>query len=147
MRDITIKVFSRQEVQEFVTDMPHLFISLYDPDLTPVDVPNNPYLIDRIDIDCWDIDQEDQNFPIKIFTADDARMILSLVNTKLHNINLIVVSCEAGISRSAGVASSLTKILGKTDETYFTPKGRYRPNRHIYRTILNTAVEMGLYGN
>jgi len=46
-----------------------------------------------------------------------------------------VVHCSAGIARSAGVAGAISLVLNGKDAMFF--KGRYIPNRFVYRTILN----------
>ena len=56
-------------------------------------------------------------------------------------INLIIVNCEAGVSRSAGIAAALAKYLGQSDERFFNPRGPYCPNRYVYRTLLNVTMD------
>ena len=73
---------------------------------------------------------------IKLFDDYDARNILD--GARLAEMcNLIVVHCEAGISRSAGVAGALSLIMNGTDEYYFK---KYLPNMFVYRKILNAYM-------
>jgi predicted protein tyrosine phosphatase len=71
----------------------------------------------------------------KLFTRVQAREILDFVDAHKDEVNLIIVHCHAGISRSAGTAAALSYILNGTDDAVV----RIRPcfNRFVYRTILN----------
>lgn len=71
---------------------------------------------------------------IKLFDESYAEKILEFVNNYKNDVELIVVHCEVGISRSAGVASALSLIFNGTDQYYFD---NYVPNMLCYRKILN----------
>jgi len=69
------------------------------------------------------------------FTEIQARKILKFVEHYQLDVDLVCINCEAGISRSAGIAGALAHIyLGKEAEQYFFDA--YYPNRHVYSTIL-----------
>lgn len=151
MENIEIFVFNRQNIQNFVTDRPYFFISISDPDLTHVEISDNPNQIARLDLSFWSVDKPDCDklgiSQLKVFNEDDAKAILTILKAVKPCINLIVINCEAGRERSAAVAGALSRILGMSDAKYFAPNGPYQPNRWIYRTILNTAVEMKMLGD
>ena len=81
----------------------------------------------------------DEHFGEKdnLFTRKQAREILDFVDEHIEkdSIELIVVHCHAGISRSAGTAAALAYILNKDD--YDIVKAKPCFNRFVYRTILN----------
>ena len=79
---------------------------------------------------------------IKIFDETYAEQILDFVDSYRDNIDLIVVHCEAGISRSSATAGALSLILNKTDQYFFD---NYLPNALVYRKIINVAVKRGLF--
>lgn len=60
-------------------------------------------------------------------------ILWEIVNRYKDKINLIICQCEAGISRSAGVAGALSKVLNKDDSKIFED---YCPNMLVYRTVL-----------
>lgn len=140
MKETQIKVFSRQNVEKFITDLPHIVISIRDPGSERVNLPDNPNCIAQLFLDFHDIDGEKDFTDHKTFSGEDAASILKVVGLTFPYINLIVVNCEAGISRSAGIAAALSVLLGIGDEEFFNPRGPYQPNRWVYRTILNQAI-------
>jgi predicted protein tyrosine phosphatase len=71
---------------------------------------------------------------VNLFTEKDAENILDFVAVYKDFVDLIVVHCEVGISRSAGVTAALSFILNGTDQYYFD---NYIPNMLCYRKILN----------
>jgi len=70
---------------------------------------------------------------LQLFGRKDAIHILEFVEKYIDDIKLIIVNCEAGVSRSAGVAGALSKILNGWDDAYFKHS---LPNMLVYRTIL-----------
>ncbi len=79
---------------------------------------------------------------IKLFTDKDAQQILDFINRyeKLYKRNEssnVIVHCEAGISRSAGVAGALSLIYNGSDQYYFD---KFLPNMFVYRKILNVYM-------
>lgn len=154
MKEMKIKVFSQQNVEKFLTDAPHIVISIREPDspgykVERAKLPDNPNRIAELYLDFCDMDcrkttpERLTEVGYKLFSKEDAKSILKFVKLTEPYINLIVVNCSAGISRSAGVGAALGVLLGIGDEEFFNPDGPYQPNRFVYRTILDTAIEEG----
>jgi predicted protein tyrosine phosphatase len=152
MKKIDIYVFSMKTIQEFITDRPHIIISIREPSTPRYDnqwpeVPISLNLIGRLNLDFSDMDcrksspEHLKEVGYKLFTVEDAKSILKFLELTLPYINLIAVNCPGGISRSSAVAAAIAKILEQDDQIYFAPKGPYNPNRFIYRTILNTYMD------
>lgn len=71
-------------------------------------------------------------------TAEDARQIAQFVAE--NKDRLIIVHCDAGVSRSAGIAAALLKFYNGDDTPIFdNPK--YCPNMLCYRLMLNQLIE------
>lgn len=87
-----------------------------------------------------DVDFEDRvkgEFPITDNQAlDIARFVKSLPPT----IDSIIVHCEAGVSRSAGVAAAIMKWMWNDDSQIFDQPS-YRPNMMCYRKVLNALMD------
>ena len=72
-----------------------------------------------------------------LMTDDDARRIVGFV-CKYQDID-IIVHCDAGISRSAGVAAAILKLLTGSDFQIFDCP-YYHPNMWCYRKVINTGL-------
>lgn len=71
-------------------------------------------------------------------TDDDAKKVSSFV--KRHPNTDIIVHCDAGISRSAGVAAAIMK-WSTGDDTPIFNSWHYHPNMWAYRKTLNALME------
>lgn len=73
-----------------------------------------------------------------LITEDDAQLIKRLLNQ--HPDTDVIVHCDAGISRSSGVAAAILKATTGDDSQIFnSPK--YRPNMLCYRTVLDELMK------
>jgi len=70
---------------------------------------------------------------LKVFTEQEAKKVLEFVIKYENLVDTILVHCEAGISRSAGIAGALSLIYNDNDKHFFS---MYLPNMLVYRTIL-----------
>lgn len=72
-------------------------------------------------------------------SENDVHNIVDFINKYSHEIKNdiydLYVHCEAGISRSAGVAAAISKIVLGNDDNFFN-NGRYKPNMTAYSAIL-----------
>jgi hypothetical protein len=69
-------------------------------------------------------------FPI---STEQAQEIVKVI--KSTPVDDIVVHCEAGVSRSAGVAAAIGMFLNNDDSFIFND-GRYCPNNTCYRKVM-----------
>lgn len=141
-KELKIEVLSREKVQQFVTDLPHIVISVRDPGSERAKLPDNPNRIAELYLDFDDYDKQ-YDTTVKLVSKEDAKAILGVLKVTEPYINLIVVNCEAGISRSSAIAAAISVLLKLPDgdSQYFNPRGPFCPNRLVYRTLLNTAIE------
>lgn len=65
----------------------------------------------------------------------DAQRIAEYIRSMDESIEQLIVHCEAGVSRSAGVCAAIMKATtGKNNEIFDNPK--FHPNMACYRTVL-----------
>lgn len=73
-----------------------------------------------------------------LITENDAWLVKRLLN--LHPDTDIIVHCDAGISRSAGIAAAILKAKTGDDSQIFDSP-RYSPNMRCYRLVLNELMK------
>jgi len=164
------KVLSRAEFENFISKEKYIAISISDPDSEPVESQKDYTAI--LSLQFHDVDhrikkQKDCKlcngtgksplFPdingghcyactdkmdIKIFDETYAEQILDFINAYKDIVDLIVVHCEAGISRSSATAAALSLILNGEDQFFYD---HYLPNALVYRKIINVAVKRGYF--
>lgn len=76
-----------------------------------------------------------------LMTETDALMIKRIL-TRYPDTD-VIVHCDAGISRSSGVAAGILKAL-IGDDTQIFNSPRYRPNMRCYRLVLQALIEGGV---
>ena len=77
------------------------------------------------------------------FSTEDARRVLAFAAKVWDKADVLHVHCEAGISRSSGTAAALSKIYFGDDGEFVESFNGYRPNKLVYRTILDLHREAG----
>ena len=82
---------------------------------------------------------DDTESSISGISESQAKHIIDFVDSMKNDVDKIIVHCDAGVSRSAGVCAAIEKYLGYDDSNIFdTPK--YIPNMRCYRTVLNCGM-------
>jgi len=76
-------------------------------------------------------------------SREDAGKIIDFSEINIDRVNLFIVNCNAGISRSSGIAAALSKIYNGDDSWVFKDR-RYYPNMRVYRYILDEAFKRHL---
>jgi len=133
-------VLNREQIEQYDTNKKHVVISICDPEANPVEIflNNPPEGILHLRFPDFDREWKGYKYNYLLFDKYNAKDILKFVNRYKDEIELIIINCEAGISRSAGVAGALSKILNGDDSYFFK---HYLPNMLVYRTILEEAYK------
>lgn len=142
---MNFKVYNIEQIQHYREDKKHVVISIesphYDDD---VKLPENKNRLDILRLKFHDFTNTDREYieslkksalakRIVFFSMEDADKIVSFIKKYANDIEMIIIHCEAGISRSAGVAAALSKCINGDDEIFFK---RYLPNSLVYSSII-----------
>ena len=73
-------------------------------------------------------------------SEEDAVKIRNFLGSVLSRIDRLIIHCEMGVSRSAGIAAAIMKALTGNDQSVFE-SNRFVPNMHCYRTVLNALLD------
>lgn len=114
-----------------------IIISITDPNKDPVvfcKAPFSPLIaVCRVSFD--DIDRKKNEEDI-LMSKEDAENIKRFVERYADKAEQIIVHCEAGQSRSAGIMAAIKEWLeGDKFSVWKDPK--YTPNRHCYRMMMD----------
>ena len=145
-----VVVKSRDEIAKLCLEEPHIIISLYCTDDTPAEIPALGCTegILRIMID--DIDDNHRKYinaseRYTFFNHEHAIKIKEFLES-FPDVYWIICQCDAGISRSSGLAAAISLFYNGDDREFFTGL-RYHPNRLVYRTALNVLIPTTLPKN
>lgn len=142
-----MKIIVRNRPQAETVDPPevsHLIVSISTPGDEPAKPKTNEHTILMLKFQFHDADREVLpgtaawsyfGGDVQLFTAEMAEQIVDVLSEE----NVLIVHCDAGQSRSAGVAAAVSKWFNGTDDDYFRPP--YTPNRLVYRMMLEALVE------
>lgn len=147
---MNVNVMSRDEAIRYCYkkhDNTVVMISISDPYIT---YPNSPFctesnkVITILPLFFTDADKPGKDVYNRqvsendLITEFDAQHIKRLLN--LHPDTDVIVHCDAGISRSSGVAAAILKAkTGDDSQIFNSPK--YRPNMRCYRIVLNELMQ------
>lgn len=79
---------------------------------------------------------------LKVFDEEQARMVLAFISPNIRTVREVVVHCQAGMSRSGGLAIFLSEYLGLPCYKAQTPVDGLRwplYNRKVYSTMAQVA--------
>ena len=139
---MVIKVMSRAQIEEFSRGANHAVVavvSLSDSDKESPHLENNPMngIVYKCRLHFDDVDEGGHH----CITIDDAYQIVTFINNIKDTADMLIVHCEAGISRSPGVAAAIMKFLNDDDTPIFDSHS-YRPNMTCYRKVLRAFFEL-----
>ena len=101
-------VLSREEAERYVPGTREICISISDPEASPARVSSRFAAVLRLNFD--DVIERDEPSDV-LFAEDHAREIREFLSS-WPNAKRLVVHCNAGVSRSPGVALGLCDLRG-----------------------------------
>jgi len=129
-------VYSRQGIGAIEPHLEdHIIVSVTTPRDPPAKLPIGEHTKGVLRMVFDDVDKKKFEEDV-LFTRAMAEEILAF--TRGHKLgetlDRFLVHCDAGYSRSPGIAAALSLIHNNEDRNFFK---RYNPNRLVYRLLLN----------
>lgn len=133
-KEFKYQVLSRQMVESYDVPEPHIVISISGPNDPKAELPIRENCAGILRTEFHDITRKiDRLVPI---SDKQAQEIVEFVNRYKDYIGTFVVHCEAGISRSSGVASAIAILMGDDDLEFYE---KFYPNRLVVEKILKAG--------
>jgi len=128
-------VLNRFSAMDFTAEKPYVVISVTDPDKPDVLLQLSPNLRGLLRVRFHDIHRPKPGFIL--MDADQANEIAGFVRQWHDKVEIVVIQCEGGISRSAAIAAAIAHRFSG-DDLYFFQK--FLPNQHVY-DLVRVALE------
>lgn len=127
-------VVPKNQLRNIIFDKKYIIISTTT-DETPavVNIPEENVIRFRFE----DIDRGANG---RVFNKDEALAIKKFIQGHLEDTEMIVCSCDAGMSRSPAMAAAISYWLNGSDKEIWD-NHMYRPNSHVYNTLLYTLMD------
>ena len=131
-------VYSRQRAkrESYRISEPTLIISITDPSLAPNTFARNSNIIGLCRLQFDDVTEENARPEDVLMSDSDALKIKDFVLRYKDRAECIIVHCEVGVSRSAGVMAAIQKYLTGDDSAIFG-NDAFSPNMYCYRKMLD----------
>jgi len=123
---------------------PHIWISISGED--PAKLPSNENRMGELFLQFDDVNESNYKSKstnikeCKLMTDEQANQIIDFVISHLKSVELICVNCNAGISRSAGVASALSLLTNEYDG--IGNNKRFHPNSHVKSLVVRNGTRL-----
>ena len=114
-------------------NLKYIVVSITDPYDNAAYIQKREGLKGVIRNEFYDIEWENYS-GFQTITDEQAARIVWFVNKHYNNVDMIVIHCEAGISRSSGAAAALSLLIEGKDA--FTGEKKYLPNGLVYSKII-----------
>jgi predicted protein tyrosine phosphatase len=135
---VALQVLDREAVRFCTPAEPYAVISITDPVFSHPNLPTSPYRQGVLQLYFSDVEERVARLKrltpqVVAFTAEMAAQIVTFVQENMEQgVTLFLVHCEAGMSRSAGVAAAISRFYNGED-TFF--QMHYRPNVWVQRLL------------
>ena len=133
-------VLGRSGIEKYEETRPHMVISVSDPLHPAPSIPINENRLGLLRLQFYDLEryrpeleERFKDIETPLFTTELANKILDFYHEHRSKSEVLVVNCEAGISRSSAIAAALCKSADDSDAYFFK---MFLPNRRVYSMIL-----------
>ncbi len=132
------QIISREQTHDYEPTRPYLHIQVTNPDSYHSECVESDLCVAHLSLEFDDITRPLRGYHTVHY--DHGRRIWDFVKEHGHKADLILVNCDAGICRSAGIAAALAEgIHGEGGSAPIFE--HYVPNPLVYETVLMAKPE------
>ncbi|MFN3651153.1 MAG: hypothetical protein ACK47B_16380 [Armatimonadota bacterium] len=141
---LSLQVLDRDAACVVAHEEPYAVISITDPVHRHPELKSSAFLRGVLQLTFSDVDERFARLNVSTpyvvaFSPEMGQQVAAFVEEQFRSgVRLIVVHCQAGMSRSAGVACSLSRHYNGDDRFFY---GQYRPNRWVREVLLAALQE------
>ena len=137
-----IEVHSRQTIETIDPNCPFIVISIFDSRSYPPVIGKSTNCIGILQLCFDDVCHDFGDIEGEVcINSKQGKLIADFVLTYKNRAELIICQCEAGISRSAGVAAAISDYLLEDSTRFYKnsggPNGYFIPNKMVYRSVID----------
>lgn len=143
---MNIYAFSKKEISEYIHSIiiKFILISITGPEVEGgkfIDLKSE-YMVDRLFLRISDTKRIGWKKTEDSCYCDEemVKKIYDFCKKYENEVDYLIVQCDSGISRSAGLAAALSKYYNNDDKVFFHSL-RYIPNMDVYNPILKYFME------
>lgn len=133
-----ILILSRESAEDYFPLKTSAVISISDPEKPFVSYIDPTNLIKgELKLKFHDIEKEHEDLKTpqyKTITSSEAKLIADFIKEFATNIEIFVINCEAGISRSSAIAAVISEYIYKTSYWVWSSP-MYHPNQTVYNLV------------
>ena len=136
---LSLQVLDRNSACTVVHEEPYAVVSITDPQHTHPQLAPSPHCQGVLALHFSDVGERFARLNVKssyvaALDPETADRIAAFVRGQVEGgVRLLVVHCEAGMPRSAGVAGALSRHYNGEDAFF---RGQYRPNPWVRKLVL-----------
>lgn len=151
---LEIKFMGLDAIERFHDNRKHVVISITSPGSRAARLPRSPSRRDVLRVQFWDIKiplcvvcatrvsecklPDSHTMQLKPLSAEQAQTICDFILKWYNIVDLIVVHCEAGVSRSVAIACAIADYIGHPDRARMFEHNA--GNGHVRTLILNALM-------
>lgn len=114
-------------------NLPFAIISIMTSPTQAVSLPKSDRLLGTLRLNFPDFEKPVKGWEkAELFSPKMANQVWDFIET-VPAPEILLIHCEAGISRSAAVGAAIAKVIGQDFDAYFE---KYYPNPLVYRVML-----------
>lgn len=136
-KNVDILVLNKSEAENYKPILPTAVISITAPENELARFVFTDRFLGILRLQFHDINEPSDKY--RLMSKEDAKRVVDFMYQFEQEAQMFLIHCEAGLSRSAGVAAALSWLLNGDDNYFYSYA--FRPNAFCRRKVIELAIE------